>query len=763
VEICHLAVTLLGAWATAAIDGRVSYTVVAPQNAEARSTDVKLVVQGEKSNRPLQDTPTSVAITTSGEIHDQNLISVYDILDRTPNVTVEGNRTTFSIRGVDAFNVSGGGDGALASVYVDGAPMPRLALASGPLDLYDIAQVEIFRGPQSTIQGRNALAGAIVVNTADPSSDWTGKARLLLTDRDDQTRAGAIIGGPIAGDQLAFRLVGEKSAADGLIGNISTRGEGDRQRSETLRGKLLVTPHALPGLRMVGSYLHDLHQRGTFYSEIDPPYNPRQRLTTSDIEDVKRVRSAIATLAVSYEIEPGSVLKSVSSYSRIRFRSVSDADRTAVPGQVSRIDDLDRSFQQEVRFSFHKSWVEGLVGAYYLDQTHSYSYLATQSLSLASLGVDRQLQTIGLPPAAVDAILDLYGRNLPIRNSLSHPGITHNHAAFADLAFPLSDRLRLRFGLRYDAETQRQSTAQQVEIDRILPDPASLPSPALAPVVGQLNDMLRKLVRGANSAVPARRVRYHALLPKIGFTYDMAKNMALSFTVQQGYRTGGSGFNQQRARSYDFGPEKTINYEWALRSAWFRQALTLNANAYRTDWKNQQVPVQLTPGAIYDTQVINVGKSRLYGLELEGRSMVTRTFSLYAGAGFTSARFTDFSIDSGTLALNAPGKDFPRAPRWTVSGGATFTHPDGWFANLNANHRGAYYQDIINQSVRDIRPRTLINAKLGWQGQHFGAFLIATNILNVQKPDQFFRDLDGRRRGTLNDPRIFGLSFEGPI
>ncbi|RZF57392.1 hypothetical protein EWE75_24850 [Sphingomonas populi] len=111
---------------------------------------------------------SSVAVTTNATITDQNLISAYDVLERTPNLSVNGNKTSFSIRGIDAFNVSGSGDGALASVYLDGAVLLETALAAGPLDLYDIAQVEVFRGPQSTVQGRNALAGAVIIRTTDP-------------------------------------------------------------------------------------------------------------------------------------------------------------------------------------------------------------------------------------------------------------------------------------------------------------------------------------------------------------------------------------------------------------------------------------------------------------------------------------------------------------------------------------------------------------------------------------------------------------------
>ncbi|APL96014.1 TonB-dependent receptor [Sphingomonas sp. BHC-A] len=689
------------------------------------------------------------------------MISAYDVLDRTPNVAVDGNRTTFSMRGIDAFNVSGGGEGALASIYVDGAPIPRLALASGPLDLFDVAQVEIWRGPQSTVQGRNALAGSVIINTVDPGFDWTGRARLLLTDEDGQRRAGIAVGGPIIEDEIAFRLAAEASKAAGLIHNVTTGGNGDPQRSNTLRGKLLLEPRALPALRLLGTLLYDRHQRGTFYTELDPPYDPHARIVTSDIQDKKRVTSAIGTFSTEYEIDSESVFKSVTSYSRIRFRSLSDANRTAIPGQLSRMDDLTRTFQQEVRFNFRRNWVDGLVGAYYLRERRAYSYSALQSLSLVNLGIGRQLQAAGLSPAMAEAVLNLYGGILPISNDLANPRMTNNHAGFVDLTFPLGQRMHLRLGLRYDAETQIQSATQRIAIDRHLPDPERLAAPALAPVVRRLNSLLLGLVQGANSAEPLRRVRYHAWLPKLGLSYDLASNVALSLTAQRGYRAGGSGFNEQRAESYDFAPEHSTTYEWAVRSSWFGKRFSLNANLYRTDWRDQQVLIQLTPGALYDTRIVNAGKSRLHGLEIESHAAVTRTLALFAGLGFGSARFKNFPLAGDTALESAQGKAFPLAPRWTLSGSATFSHPKGWLANLNANHRSAYYQSVMDQRVRDIPARTIVNAKLGWQGRRLGAFLTAANVFNVQKLNQFFVDVDGRRCGTLNPPRILGVSLEG--
>lgn len=730
--------------------------------AESPAENSEIIVTGQKTNRTLQETPASVAVVTSESISNQNLLSVYDILERTPNLAVDGNKTTFSIRGIDAFSVSGGGDGALASIYLDGAVMPRTALTAGPLDLYDIAQVEVFRGPQSTVQGRNALAGAVIIRTTDPSYAWSGRFRALMTDKDGQRRVGAAIGGPLVDGQVAFRLAGEISRADGLIHNVTTHKDADRRESETIRAKLLLTPDFLPGLRIVATFMHDRHQRGMFYSEFDAPYNGRDRIATEDVMDDQTVKSDIGTVEIGYDLGGGLSLTSVTNYSDIRFRSVGDPDRGPTPGQTSRVYDPDKTFQQELRFNIDKSWVHGLIGGYYLrDDNRGYQFEATQSLNLTRLGVDRQLLAMGLPQATVNAVLDLYGGVVPIRNSLSQPRLTENYAGFADLTFPVTDRLRINVGLRYDHETQERGAIQTVVIDRALPDPVNLPIPALAPIVTQLNAILRATAAGANSVEPVRPVTYTAWLPKIGLTYDVAQDVSLSFTAQRGYRAGGSGLNQQRAQAYDFDPEYTWNYEFALRSEWLDRRLTLNANAYWIDWKDQQVSVQLTPGAVFDTQVVNAGKSRLYGAEVELSGRPTRTLNLYAGAGYSNTRFQEFNVTVGSLSAAAQGNEFARAPHWTLSGGATFHHPNGSFANLNANYRSAYYQDTVDQAFRDIPARTLVNAKIGWQGQHFGAFLTASNLFNVQKPSQFFTDFDGRVRGTLTDPRILGLSFEG--
>ena len=749
----------LAAQAQAQVTTQQVVTDPTAASSAAKPGNSEIVVTGEKTNRSLQETPASVAVTTNRTITDQTLLGVYDVLNRTPNVVANGSDTRFSIRGIDAFNVSGGGDGLLATVYLDGASIPQPALSVGPLDLYDIAQIEIFRGPQSTVQGRNALAGAVIIRTTDPSYSWTGRARALLTGPNGERRLAGAVGGPIIDGQLAFRVSGEVAASDGNSYNITRHEKADRRASETIRGKLLLTPDAIPGLRIVATYLHDRHQRGYYYTEFDPPYALRDRVAIEDVADVNTTRSDIATIEAGYDLARGISINSVTNYSAITNVMLFDTDRSPTPGGISRIDNPFRTFQQELRLNLDTSWVRGVIGGYYLrEDVRGYRFIADQQLQLTRLGVPQALVAAGVPAVAVAATLNLYGNAVSIRNTLTQPRLTNNYAGYADLTFPITSRLRVVAGLRYDREDQDRGATQVISLRVPLPNPAT--SGALAPIVTLLNGRLTTLLTAANTSSPVRRVSYDAWLPKAGITFDAADNVSLSATAQRSYRAGGAGINQQRGSYYTYDPEYTWTYELALRSEFLDRRLTINANGFYTDWRNQQVTVRLTPGAVFDSQTINAGHSRVYGGELSITARPAPQLSLFAGAGYTNTKFLTFDIGTAGIQGAAAGNQVTLAPHWTLSGAATWQHPSGLFANVNAQYRSSFYQDTVIQTVPDIRPLTLVNARIGWQNAHFGAYLIASNIFDVAKPTLSMLDFDGRRRGVLTAPRTLGMSLE---
>lgn len=737
----------------------------APAETASESDPDVIVVTGQKQTRTLQETPTSVGVMTSDDITTRNLISVYDALAQTANVAVPANKQGFSIRGIDAFNVSGAGEGALASVYLDGAPMPQRALLAGPLDLFDIAQIEVYRGPQSTLQGRNALAGAVIIRTTDPTFDWSGKARVQMTDSDGGRRYAAALGGPLIADQLAFRLSGEVARADGLIDNVSLGEKEALRASETIRAKLLFMPTALPGLKIVGSYLHDRHLRGGDYFAIEAPAWPDERLAYNNVPNVTTTKSDIATLDASYAIGRHFTLSSVTSYSEVGYYYSYDSDWGATSVGSGYNFEPATTLTQEVRLNFDFGTLKGLVGGYYSNEDKKGSISgATQRIAFVSIGLDRMLTApppagYGLPTATANYVMDLYpGRGVDIFSQFITPRKTTNKALFGDATWEFVPDLKLNLGFRWDHENQDRAVDQIVTVQTTLPSPTSVPT-ALQPLITGLNAQIQALASAANNSEPDKRSKFSAFLPKAGLTWQIAPDVAISGTVQRGYRSGGSGTNIQRAQYYTFGPEYTWNYELALRTEWFDRKLTLNANFFRIDWTDQQVTVQLTPGNVYDTQTINAGSSRLWGVEIEARGRPTRTLLLSAGLGYTRTKFTDFSFSTGTASYTAAGNEFADAPRWTANGSITWTSDSGLLANLNASYRSAAFQSAQTQPVRDIDAAPVVNGRFGWQGEHFGAFVFASNILNERYTQAQFA-LGGHRLGIVGDPRTIGLSLE---
>ncbi|MEM8699815.1 MAG: TonB-dependent receptor plug domain-containing protein, partial [Pseudomonadota bacterium] len=202
----------------------------------------EILVLGEKSERNLQETRTGVQVFTQEIIEDSSIEDIDDVLDQTANATQRFGGEGFAIRGIQNANVAGGGQSPLATFYVDGAPFNSFALRTGIEEVWDVAQVEIFKGPQSTLFGRNALAGVINLKTNDP--EYANYARFRAQGGTQETYGGSfVINGNIIDGELALRIAGDWNSSDGFYDNPTLR--NDRQafnRNQSLRGKLLFEP-----------------------------------------------------------------------------------------------------------------------------------------------------------------------------------------------------------------------------------------------------------------------------------------------------------------------------------------------------------------------------------------------------------------------------------------------------------------------------------------------------------------------------------------
>ena len=735
---------------------------VAPQSGapagDAAELPGDIVVTGEKIARSVQDTATSVAVTTERRIEDENLQTLRDVFNRTVNVAETYGSSGFTIRGIANRGVSGAGDAPLSTIYVDGAALPDQIVGFGPTDLWDVAQVEIFRGPQSTLQGLNALAGAVVIRTADPTMDWSGRARVTLAEY-DTTAFAAAIGGPIVADELAFRIAAEKRDSDGFIRNVTRNAGENPVDSLLIRGKLLWTPTALPGFTARASYTR-LDREGGYsfsYTDTDRPNYYEDRVATSDYPNDSDSKADVGTLELTYEIGSGLSLSSVTSYSEVSLLRRFDGDVSAAP-LSSGINPFDaQTWTQELRLNVEAGAFTGLLGAFYYNRDQ---FNRTSSLILVPTPVDTAvglLQQAGLDAATATYVANLYAQALPaipVQYDGPYDVGVETYAIFADGRFALNDRLSVLAGFRWDHERNQIAGQQTAEFVGTFPDPAAYGP--LAPLIAGLNAGVAGIVAGAAGPATASRRTFDAFLPKLGVEMAWTPDLTTSFVVQRGYRSGGSSTNIARVETVAYDPEYTWNYELSLRSQWLDGRLTLNANAFYIDWTDQQVAVFLSSN-VYDSQTVNAGKSHIYGFELEGSYRPSRALEVYASVGHVRSKFDEFQTSVGSVT-DLSGLEFIYAPRLSLAAGVNWQAPFGVAVNVNANHRSRVFTDVTRpQDANRVGARTVVNAKLGYD---IGAFTISAFVNNLfdEKYAQYIYAAENR--AVLGDPQMFGALLE---
>ncbi len=719
----------------------------------------QIIVTGEKSERTLQETQTSIAVTTSERIEHETLISIQDVYNRTANVSETYGSSGFTIRGIRNTGAIGAGNADTATVYVDGAPIPRWALYGGPTDLWDVQQVEILRGPQSTIQGLNAMAGSIVIKSKDPSmTAWGGDARALWTEHNSRTFSAAV-GGPIIRDELGIRLSAERRADRGLIRNVTRGGYDDELKVLNLRGKLKWTPSALPGLTAQASYNRVRRNGGYLYeyarTDVDDYFN--NRISTSDQPDRGKIGSDLAVFNLSYELRPGLSLSSVTSWNRSDVHSTIDADGTAQDEQLIHNNYLYKTLTQELRLNYDGKLLSGVLGGWYYHRTGSIQSNSRVNITTPTSTISALLQSSGFDATTAAAISSAYAEQLPVipvDYYAYQPESVTTLALFGDARIHLTERLAIVAGFRYDRETNRYTSETIATFNGTLPDANALGS-AYSAIVTVINAGVLGLVDDASSPEATNKRTFNAFLPKAGLSMDWTEDLNTSFTVQRAYRSGGSSKNPARATIVPYDPEYSWNYEFSLRSRWFDERVTLNFNAFYNEWSDQQVTAYFGLNS-YDYNVVNAAKSHMYGFELEAGARVSRAIDLYASIGHIRTRFDDFVLpDDATSSLDLEGSEFPYAPHWTISGGGNADLGAGFSLNLNANYRSAVYTGTgADQAEERLPSRFLVNGRIAYDAGTWQVFGFVRNLFN-EVYDQY--RYDGINLAIMGDPQTFGI------
>ncbi len=745
---------------------------------EAEADLEKIVVTGQKYMRTLQEVPASVSVFNAEKMENLDVDDFSEILFETANVQSTPNG--FNIRGIDNQNVSGAGNSNLASVYIDEAPIPHRLMVAG-ISTWDISQVEIYRGPQSTIQGRNSLAGAVAMTSQAPAHEWGGKYRLELGQNGQQEGAIAI-GGGLVEDQLAFRFSGEKESFDGFNFNPTRNENADFIDNELYRLKFLYTPSALPDLSLQLSFtrtentlgddaVNALENGQSFETRVITNNDPQQTTTTGDI----------VSLLANYDINDIWRMSAVSTHTDVNILWLDyDDDNSPIDGGTRYFDEDNKTFTQELRFSFEYEKLNGVIGAYYFKQDIPSSFGGNTRFRLSSVGVSAPFfqSQFGLDADTANFVVAQYAQFDPAilrQDATTQQDIT-TQAIFTDFTYSINDKWDVFAGVRWDKETQENESAQVFSIVNIasIPDPSQYPAP-LNTLIAGINQQLVANVENANQSIPLVDTSFTEVIPKVGLSYHWSNDVSTSFTLQEGYRSGGVGVNNARANVYQFTPEFTTNYEFSFRSSWLNDALFVNANVFYLDWKDQQVNVQLSENS-FDSEVINAGASTVKGFELEINYDVTTNLSSYVSVGLAKSEFTDFTIvipgEQSDTVFDLAGRSFADAPEWTATSGFVYKGDSGLFANVSMNYADSSPAET-NPFRRGLREgdeqfdlqndsRTLFNAQLGYEWATFGVYLVGKNIFDKQY-EALAPFGAGQRvsRVNLGEPRQLSISLRG--
>ncbi len=628
-------------------------------------------VSGNKEGRTYQETPESVTILPPARINRGDQNSNLEVLNGQANVQVAKNAEVFSIRGISNTGATGFQKDNLASIFVDGVFQTDIALRAGSFETWDLEALEVYRGPQSTSQGVNSLAGAIILNHTAPEKET---AALLKGGYGSFNRRelGAVANKAFLDKKLAVRLSFNKDDNDGFIENKTTGNKkwGRQNRGHavadfkyffddksTLRfnTKFMRTDNG--GNYTIGGNPFDY----TVYEDQD--YRAINNNQQNSFQYVKPWSSQVTTT-------------STLAFSKSLQHSKSDADGTRNPTAGRRDEfatDQFASFENVIKYNSDK--VKNALGFH----THQFRGFNNYDFSILLSGTP------------IHFIQDLDKKR-------------ETYAVFDSLLYKLDSNLSLNLGARYEF---------------VKNDYGTFVNPLTVTGNAGTDAYLNK-VRGAYDGQESNQV----FLPKVGLIYDISATNSLGLTYSQGYRIGGLDINRSKAKTVEYGPEFTDNYEgsWKFTNDRFQTQM----NIFYTKWREQQVEVRFSNTDTYDSQVENASSSELYGGEFEGLYSFETGDTLRFGVGHVHTRFLDFN-NNGT---SYTGNEFPDAANWTAQTAWGHLFTETISSNLTLRHVSRSFTNAEN--TRSAPEQLYLDLNLQYAGESYVWELNGKNLLGEQ-------------------------------
>lgn len=679
--------------ATSHAQTTVGTTTAADQTAGDTQGDI--VVTARKRAERIQDIPDSITAFTSEAIRRSNIQNVKDVAVRVPNVSiVEAQQPGVALINVRGIGQARNGDSPVA-VVVDGVQLSNASQITQ--DLFDIEQIEVLKGPQGAVYGRNAIGGAINIVTRQPTNDFEGFVQGSFGTGND-FRASGSISGPIIPDKLMFRVAGSYRDFDGDIASLNTPGrtKANWQKDRNVRVSLLAKPTDTLTLDLRYARL-ETRAGAAYYAPV--PAGTSIDAPLPYIGNVPgKANRTLEDVSGKIDLDLGAAtITSVTALSKVYSFIDEDLDYTPADALSAQQKLNTKNFSQELRISSTgKRKFKWLGGVYYLN--------TRQTLDTKIFGGADILPLFGLPASLA-----------PLQLSSSDAKDDNNaYAAFGQLSYRFDSGLELTGALRYDIDDRHQTD----------------------------------LVTAGN---PQYRASFKSLQPKASISYFFNADTMLYATVAKGFRSG--GFNPQARITRQYKKEENWNYEAGFKTVLADRRLFLNGAAFYTRITDRQVYVL---DIINSAQTLTnpIPKSQVYGAELELTARPVDNLDIAASIGLTGSKILsyDTTVFAGLPAAgNFKGNKLPQVAPFSYALSAQYkidVSPDfNITPRLEWNgSSGAYYWEIDNLDKR--RSTNLVNARLTLNYKKLAITAFAENLFKERYVLEF---IPKEWSGSAND------------
>ncbi|QKS01689.1 TonB-dependent receptor [Sphingomonas sp. CL5.1] len=652
-----------------------------------------VIVTAQKRSERLQDVPIAVTAITAETIQNRRTLDLVDLSNQAPGLQIKsddnGANPRIFIRGVGVNDFNPATNSAVG-IYADGVYVAS-PLAQR-LAFFDLQQVEVLRGPQGTLYGRNTTGGAINVTSKLPGNEMEADLSAEYGRFNSvNVQGGASV--PLIADKLSVRIAGLYQRDDGYTLNRLTGHYGNNTNRWAVRGTVHFTPSANVTDNLVVSTGRSTGGSIWAYNRplLTEPYqsdsfcapalygtaqcmtfmgytNPSKNLYQGDYSFEGKDRVNLLTVSNTLTIDLGAAsIVSVTGYQHASRNDQEDTDASPIPTITASYIARQNTFSQELRLQSNgHTPLRYVIGAYY---AHDYLNNNSAYNVLPLLASDD-------PVADAGQGIGVFG--WPLMQKVD------SYAAFGQLDYDLTARLTLTGGLRYSADHKDFHYVSEA-------------ANGLVPIF---------TYDGAKT--------FSSFTGKVGVQYRLTPSANIYASYNRGAKSGGF-FSGQATDPADIGPYKdeTVNaYEVGAKTDWLNHTLRANISAFYYDYKNLQVYTTVIDPPFTRQLFTNASAARIYGGELELQATPTRGLTVSLNTAYLNATYRDFKSAGNDYS----GNTLPSAPKVSVQGAVDWQHetPLGTLvANTSLSFRSKVFFDTSNDARLTDQARAFVDARLG--------------------------------------------------